>query len=186
MTRNCLNNTGLLNDLDLASNLQALQTLKYLQQPQSMFNSLLHPACSHNVAQQVLEKFNGNATMNLVNLASEVQGLHLDRVARYHRSGAGKDCHLTCVFSLFLTKSYFSYFRSHLHLERRFTSTFEQDNRLFVQSIFGRRSMGYFRAGVGPYLQTVWKYPRRMARKGQASVAAERLRLHHLRSRKER
>ncbi|KAF2900518.1 hypothetical protein ILUMI_05667 [Ignelater luminosus] len=100
VARNCLNSSSLLADLNLTSlhNLQALQTLKYLQQPPAVLNSLLHPACSHN-ATQILEKFNGNtATLNLMNLASQVQDLHLDRVARYHRTAAAV-YDATCTWS---------------------------------------------------------------------------------------
>ncbi|XP_031332770.1 cytoplasmic polyadenylation element-binding protein 1 isoform X2 [Photinus pyralis] len=98
--RNCFNNTNFLGELDLVNlqNLQTLHTLnKYLQQPPSVLNSLLHPACSSTNASQVLDKF-ANNTLNLMNLASHVQDIQLDRVARYHRSAASV-YDATCTWS---------------------------------------------------------------------------------------
>ncbi|KAF5273068.1 hypothetical protein FQR65_LT04810 [Abscondita terminalis] len=101
VTRNCLNNSIFLGELEFANlqNLQALQTLKYLQQPPAVLSSLLHPACSHTAASQVLEKFNNSTTtLNLMNLANHVQEMHLDKVARYHRSAASV-YDATCTWS---------------------------------------------------------------------------------------
>ncbi|XP_074041080.1 polyadenylation element binding protein orb isoform X2 [Leptinotarsa decemlineata] len=88
------------NDLDISSlqHLQALQTLKYLQQQPSspaLLNSLLPPACSHNNMQQILDKWNGNSSP-LKNFLPE--NLQLDRAARFHRSAASL-YDATCTWS---------------------------------------------------------------------------------------
>ncbi|CAG9853781.1 unnamed protein product [Phyllotreta striolata] len=81
------------NDLDITNlqQLQAFQTLKYLQQPASpaILNSLLPSACSHNNVQQILDKWN----LNFI-----PENLQLDRAARFHRSAASL-YDATCTWS---------------------------------------------------------------------------------------
>ncbi|KAL3280155.1 hypothetical protein HHI36_017655 [Cryptolaemus montrouzieri] len=81
-------------ELDISSlrNLQAIQTLKYLQQPQPILGSLLTTACSHK---QILDKWNENQSP-LLNLLPEA--LQLDRAARFHRSAASL-YDATCTWS---------------------------------------------------------------------------------------
>lgn len=88
------NNNSSPGDLDLSSiqNLQAIQALKYLQQPPSLLGSLLPTACSHK---QILDKWNDNQS-SLINLLPD--NLHLDRAARFHRSAASL-YDATCTWS---------------------------------------------------------------------------------------
>ncbi|VEN57903.1 unnamed protein product, partial [Callosobruchus maculatus] len=85
LARNILYNNN--NDLDITNlqNLQAIQALKYLQQPTGLLSSLLPNAYAHNNVQQILDKWNGNAA-SLWNFVPE--NLQLDRAARFHRSAA--------------------------------------------------------------------------------------------------
>ncbi|XP_072379912.1 cytoplasmic polyadenylation element-binding protein 1 [Diabrotica undecimpunctata] len=87
------------NELDITNlqQLQAIQTLKYLQQPTNpaFLNSVLPPACSHNNMQQIMDKWN-NAPSTLLNLLPE--NLQLDRAARFHRSSASL-YDATCTWS---------------------------------------------------------------------------------------
>ncbi|XP_056634314.1 cytoplasmic polyadenylation element-binding protein 1 isoform X1 [Diorhabda sublineata] len=87
------------NDLDVVNlqQLQAIQALKCLQQPNSstLLSSLLPPACSHNNMQQIMDKWNGS-TSPLLNFLPE--NLQLDRAARFHRSAASL-YDATCTWS---------------------------------------------------------------------------------------
>ncbi|CAH1101887.1 unnamed protein product [Psylliodes chrysocephalus] len=86
------------NDLDITNiqHLQAIQTLKYLQQPASpaILNSLLPTACSHNNMQQILDKWNSSTSL----LGFIPESLQLDRAARFHRSSASL-YEATCTWS---------------------------------------------------------------------------------------
>nr|CAH7754238.1 unnamed protein product [Callosobruchus chinensis] len=94
LARNILCNNN--NDLDITNlqNLQAIQALKYLQQPPAILNSLLPNAYAHNNVQQILDKWYGNAA--LWNFVPE--NLQLDRAARFHRSAASL-YDATCTWS---------------------------------------------------------------------------------------
>ncbi|CAH1987438.1 unnamed protein product [Acanthoscelides obtectus] len=89
----CNNNTDL--DITNLQNLQAIQALKYLQQPPALLSSLLPTAYAHNNMQQMLDKWNGSAA-SLLNFVPE--SLQLDRAARFHRSAASL-YDATCTWS---------------------------------------------------------------------------------------
>ncbi|KAK9882232.1 hypothetical protein WA026_019746 [Henosepilachna vigintioctopunctata] len=88
------NNNSNSGELDISSiqNLQAIQALKYLQQPSPLLGSLSPTACSHK---QLMDNWNDNHSP-LVNLLPD--NLHLDRAARFHRSSASLYV-ATCTWS---------------------------------------------------------------------------------------